>query len=184
MLSDGKNSVQAKQWLDKCYLYSALLETMVKRWYADFKRGCIDTNNAESSGRPNLEVVLENTKKLILADGKLKLREIAEELKTLFCMTICHCVQSGWCVCSQSIKNNNTLMIQSVVCNCFNTTKKSFCINMRQQMKYGSITSLQSQIGNQLSEQQQVKAIQSDQRYKHQQARFWPPYFGMCKVFC
>ena len=30
-------------------------------------------------------------------------------------------------------------------------------------MKHGSTTSLQSQIGSQLSEQQQVKAIQSDQ---------------------
>ena len=28
----GKNTVQAKQWLDKCYSGSAPLETMVKRW--------------------------------------------------------------------------------------------------------------------------------------------------------
>ena len=41
-----------------------------------------------------------------------------------------------------------------------------------------------SQIGSQLSGQQQVKAVQSDQRHKHLQARFWPPYFGMRKVFC
>ena len=57
---------------------------MVKRWYADFKRGCTDTNDAERSGRPNSAVVSENTKKLhklVLADCKLKLREIAEELK-------------------------------------------------------------------------------------------------------
>ena len=40
-----------------------------------------------------------------------------------------------------------------------------------------------SQIGSRLSGQQQVKVVQSDQRRKHQQARFWPPYFGMCKVF-
>ncbi len=76
-----KNTVQATQWFEKCFSNSALSKTTVKRWYADFKRGCIDTNDVESSGRPNLEVVLENTKKLILADGKLKLREIAEELK-------------------------------------------------------------------------------------------------------
>ncbi len=31
LLSDGENTVQAKQWLVKCYLYSAPLETMVKR---------------------------------------------------------------------------------------------------------------------------------------------------------
>ena len=31
-------------------------------------------------------------------------------------------------VFAYSIKNNNALMIQSIVCNCFNTTKRSFCI--------------------------------------------------------
>ena len=44
----------------------------------------IDTNNAEHSGRTNSAVVLENTKKLyklVLVDRKLKLCEIAEELK-------------------------------------------------------------------------------------------------------
>ena len=85
LLSNGKkNTVQAKQWLNKCYLDSALSETTVKRWYADFKRSFIDTNDAECPGRPNSAVVLENTKnlhKLILADCELKLREIAEELK-------------------------------------------------------------------------------------------------------
>ena len=57
----GKNTVQAKQWL-KCYSDSAPSETMVKRWYADFKRGRTDTNDVEHSGHPNLTVVLENTK--------------------------------------------------------------------------------------------------------------------------
>ena len=65
LLSDGKNTVQAKQWLDECCPDSAPSETTFKRWYADFKR-----------------VVLENTKnphKLVLADCKLKLHEIEEE---------------------------------------------------------------------------------------------------------
>ena len=35
----GKNTVQAK---DKCYSDSAPSETMVKIWYAYFKRGCTD----------------------------------------------------------------------------------------------------------------------------------------------
>ena len=60
-------------------------------------------------------------------------------------------------------------------------TKKSFCINMWKWLKLGSTTSLWSQISSQPSGQQQVKA---DHRCKHQQARFWPPYFGMHKVFC
>ena len=48
---------------------------------------------------------------------------------------------------------------------------------MGQWMKHGSTSSLHSQISSQLSGQQQVKAIQSDQRHKHQQARFWPSVF-------
>ena len=59
---------------------------MVKRGYADFKRDHTGTNYAEHTGRPNLAVVPENTKKLhkpILANRKLKLHEIAEELKIL-----------------------------------------------------------------------------------------------------
>ena len=79
-----KNTVQAKQWLEKCNLDSALLETMVKRWYADFKHGCTVTNDDKCLGCPNSVAVPENTKKLhklVLADQKLKLHEIAEELK-------------------------------------------------------------------------------------------------------
>ena len=51
-------------------------------------------------------------------------------------------------------------------------------------MKHGSTISLQSQIGSELSGQQQVKAAQSDQKCKHQQAWLWFPYFGIHKVFC
>ena len=52
-------------------------------WYPDFKRGRTDTNDAERSGYSNLAVVPENTKlyKLVLANRKLKLHEIAEEIK-------------------------------------------------------------------------------------------------------
>ena len=81
---DGNDTVQAKQWLDKCYLNYTPSEITVKRWYADFKRGCTDTNDAKRSGCQNSTVVPENIKKLhklILADRKLKLCEIAEELK-------------------------------------------------------------------------------------------------------
>ena len=85
MLSDGgKNTVQAKQWLDKCYSDSTPSKTTFKRWYADFKRGCTDTKDAECLGHPNCPVVPENIEKplkLILANHKLKLWEIAEELK-------------------------------------------------------------------------------------------------------
>ena len=57
---------------------------MVKSQYINFKHGCTDTNDAECPGHPNSAVVLEKNKKLhkvVWADHKLKLREIAEELK-------------------------------------------------------------------------------------------------------
>ena len=58
------DTVWVKQWLDKCYLDSAPFETMVKRWYADFKCGRTDANEAECSDCPNLAVVPENIKKI------------------------------------------------------------------------------------------------------------------------
>ena len=79
-----KNTVQAKQWLDKCHLDSAPSKITVKRWYADFTHGRTNTNDTECSRHPNSVVVPENTKKLhklVLADRNLKLHEIAEELK-------------------------------------------------------------------------------------------------------
>ena len=134
LFSNRKNIVQAKQWLDKCYLGCALLEATVKRWYAKFKPSHTDTNDAECSGRPKSTVVPENTKslhQLVLANYKLKLYEIREELKisegSVF--TILHEHLSMRKLCSQSIKNNAST-IQSVVCNCFNTTKNKFLFNI------------------------------------------------------
>ena len=75
-------------------------------------------------------------------------------------------------------------MIQSIVFNNFNSTKKEFSFKYMTMEWTWNTTRLWSQIGSQLSGQQQVEAVQSDQRHKNQQARFWPPYFGMCKVFC
>ena len=124
-----------------------------------------------------------------MADRKLKLRNIAEELNAMYSPFYVEiwqwesCVQSRCRVCSQSIKNNNASTIQNVVCNCFNATKRTFYVNIWQWMKHGSTTSLWSPIGNQPSGQQQVKAVQSNQRRKHQQARFWPSYFGMARYF-
>ncbi|XP_055307605.1 histone-lysine N-methyltransferase SETMAR-like, partial [Sitodiplosis mosellana] len=80
----GKNTVQAEEWLQKCYPGSAPSIATIKRWFADFKRGRTDTDDAERSGRPNEAVIPENiTKinKMIMADRKLKLQEIADILK-------------------------------------------------------------------------------------------------------
>ena len=79
-----KNTVDAKQWLDKRYGNSAPGKSTIIDWYAEFKRSRINTDNAERSGRSKSAVVPENTKKvhkIVLGDLKLKLREIADTLK-------------------------------------------------------------------------------------------------------
>ena len=128
----------------------------------------IQTQRMLNTGHPNLAVVPENTKKfykIVLAECKL--HKIAEKLKisegSVF--TILHEHLSRRKLCSKWVLSieNNALTIQSVVYNYFNATKRSFCINIWQLTKHRSNTLLQSQIGSQLSEQQQVKAIQNDQ---------------------
>ena len=77
----GKNTVQAKQWLDKCYPGFAPSRQIVKKWFADFKRGRTNTHDAERSRRLNSAVVPENIKKvhkIFLANCKSRLREIAD----------------------------------------------------------------------------------------------------------
>ena len=129
-------------------IWTLLSETMVQRCYADFKCGGTDTNDAECSGCPNSAVDPENIKKLhklILANHKLKLHEIAAEMKisegSVFTILHEHLLMrklcSKWELCLlQSIKKNNTMMIKSIFCNCFNITKRSFCINMWQWIKH------------------------------------------------
>ena len=84
MLFKGKNTVEAKQWLDKRYRNSAPRKPTIIDGYADFRRGRTNTDDAKRSGRPKSVVVPENiTKvhKIVLDDRKLKLREIADTLK-------------------------------------------------------------------------------------------------------
>ena len=80
----GKNTFEAKQWLDKRYGDSARGKSTLIDWYAEFKRGRTNTDDAERSGRTKSAVVPENiTKvhKIFLDERKLKLREIAYTLK-------------------------------------------------------------------------------------------------------
>ena len=80
----GKNTVQAQQWLEKCYRENSPSKTTICRWYADFKRGQTNTEDAERPGRPTEVATPENTKKIlkiILCNRKVKLQEIADILK-------------------------------------------------------------------------------------------------------
>ncbi|XP_050527885.1 protein GVQW3-like [Daktulosphaira vitifoliae] len=80
----AKNTVQAKKWLEKCYGESAPSDTTIKRWYAEFKRGRRDTDDAERSGRPNEAITPENIEKIhkiVLNDRKMKLCQLANVIK-------------------------------------------------------------------------------------------------------
>ena len=76
--------MQSQQWLEKFYGDSAPSKTTICRWYAEFKRGRTDTEDAERSGRPNEAVTPETINKvhqIVFENRKLKLREIADTLK-------------------------------------------------------------------------------------------------------
>ena len=80
----GRNTVEAKPWLDNRYGDTAPVKSTIIDWYAEFKRDRTNTDDANRSSRPKSAVVPENiTKvhKIVLGDRKLKLREIPDTLK-------------------------------------------------------------------------------------------------------
>ena len=91
----GKNTVEAKQCLDKRYGDSAPRKPTIIDCYVEFNRGRTNTDDAERSGRSKSAIVPENiTKvhKIVLGDRKLKLRKIADTLTISECsvFTILH----------------------------------------------------------------------------------------------
>ena len=79
--------MQAQQWLEKCYGDSAPSKTTICRCYAESKRGRTDTEDAERSGRTNEVVTPETIKEvhqIVFEIRKLKVREIADTLKTSY----------------------------------------------------------------------------------------------------
>ena len=117
----------------------------------------------------------QNLHKLVLADCKFNLHEIAKELKiqedSVF--IILHEDLLMRKLCSKWVSRLLTIYQKQCVNNKYVTMDETWIHHFP----------LESNL-SQLSGHQQVKAVQSDQRCKHQQARFWPPYFGMCKVLC
>ncbi|KAF7277766.1 hypothetical protein GWI33_009187 [Rhynchophorus ferrugineus] len=78
----GNNIVEAKNWLE--FADTAPGNSIIKDWYAKFRRDEISTEDGERSGRRKEVVTDENIKKshkMILNDRKLKLNEIADTLK-------------------------------------------------------------------------------------------------------
>ena len=70
------------QWLDKHY--GGIKKSTLIAWYAKFKRGRTNTDDAERSCHPKSVVVSEHIKKIhnmVLTHRKLKMRDIADILK-------------------------------------------------------------------------------------------------------
>lgn len=59
-----KNTVQAEEWFDECYLDSVPSRQMVEKWFADFKRDRTNTDVAKRSGLPNCRICSRKHKKI------------------------------------------------------------------------------------------------------------------------
>ncbi|XP_031633838.1 histone-lysine N-methyltransferase SETMAR-like, partial [Contarinia nasturtii] len=76
------NTVEAKEWLDKCYGICSPSST-IKYWFAEFRRGRTSTADAERSGRPKEAIIpeiIQQVRRMLLNDRKVKVREIAESI--------------------------------------------------------------------------------------------------------
>lgn len=60
-----KNINQAKKKVNKYYEIFVPTISMVKKWFTEFRCGCISTNDAERSGRPIEVSTPENVEKYV-----------------------------------------------------------------------------------------------------------------------
>lgn len=135
----GKNTIQTQQWLEKCYTESTPSKTNICHWFAEFKQGHTNTDDAECLGHPKEVIIPENIKqssKLFWTICKVKLQEIADIMTILKGSTfdILHknvsmrnLFQMGAMFAQW---NKNVLMIQSTVWNFLSGIKMNFFISM------------------------------------------------------
>ncbi|KAM8707528.1 hypothetical protein ACLKA7_005072 [Drosophila subpalustris] len=77
----GKNTIEAKTWLDKHYGVSAPGKSTICDWYSNFKRGRTSTEDSKRSGRPKeviIPEIIRQVRQIVLTDRRVKVREIAE----------------------------------------------------------------------------------------------------------
>ncbi|KAM8721534.1 hypothetical protein ACLKA7_007416 [Drosophila subpalustris] len=77
----GKNTVEAKTWLDKHYGVSAPGKSTICDWYSNFKRGRTSTEDSKRSGRPKeviIPEIIRQVRQIVLTDRSVKVREIDE----------------------------------------------------------------------------------------------------------
>ncbi|KAG5310553.1 SETMR methyltransferase, partial [Acromyrmex insinuator] len=80
----GKTVKETKEKLDKYYVANAPSDYTVKYWFREFRGGRNSTTDEVRSGRPSDAVTEENVKKIhemVLADRKVKVRELADATK-------------------------------------------------------------------------------------------------------
>ena len=75
----GKNAVQARKKLSDVYGEDVLTERQCQNWFAKFRSGNFDVEDAPRSGRP-VEADEDTIKALIDANRRITTREIAERL--------------------------------------------------------------------------------------------------------
>ncbi|KAG5316478.1 GVQW3 protein, partial [Acromyrmex insinuator] len=76
--------IYTKEKLDKYYVANAPSDYTVKYWFREFCGGRNSTTDEVRSGRPSDAVTEENVKKIhemVLADRKVKVRELADATK-------------------------------------------------------------------------------------------------------
>ena len=174
-----KNIVKEKQWLDKRYGDSALGKSTIIDWYAEFKRGHTNTDDAERSSRPKSAVVLEKiikVHKIVLDDRKLKLREIAHTLKIAG--------GSVFTVLAKSL-GMRKLFSKWVPRLLTPDQKQQSVENSMRCLKFfkrGKTDYLLQYVT--LDEQQLAKTVQSDQKLNIGLERLWHPYFGTRMLLC
>lgn len=77
----GKNTVQTKQWLDKCYPGSTPAESTIKYWFREFKRGRTETSELNARDVQIRLFRQKTSHKIVLADREVKVHEIADSLE-------------------------------------------------------------------------------------------------------
>ena len=80
----GKTAKETKEKLDKYYGANAPSDYTVKYWFREFRGGRNSTTDQVRSGRPSDAVTEDNVKKIhemVLADRKVKVRELADTTK-------------------------------------------------------------------------------------------------------
>ncbi|XP_071044612.1 protein GVQW3-like [Parasteatoda tepidariorum] len=79
----GKNTVETKAWLDQCYPGSSPGKPTIIDWFAHFKCGRTNVEDAPRSGHPEDVVNPENIikiHKIVIGHRKVKLHDIADAL--------------------------------------------------------------------------------------------------------